>query len=40
MQTPVDIAWMGNGYVTASQATDADIPRRKLADALSEGELV
>lgn len=40
MQTLIDIASKGNGYVTASQATSVGIPRRKLADALRKGELV
>lgn len=40
MLTVTDIASRGNGYVTAAQATDAGIPRRKLADALRAGDLV
>ena len=35
-----DIAKAGNGYVTASQATTAGIPRRCLAEAVREGDLV
>lgn len=36
----IEIAESNNGYVTASQATDAGIPRRKLAEAVRTGELV
>ena len=35
-----DIAKAGNGYVTASQATAAGIPRRCLAEAVNNDELV
>ena len=38
--TLMDIAKNCNGYVTSAQATDAGIPRRKLAEAVSAGELV
>ncbi len=38
--TLMDIATNCNGYVTSAQATDAGIPRRKLAEAVSAGELV
>ena len=37
---PTEMAKSGNGYVTASQATEAGIPRRKLAEAVSRGDLV
>ncbi|MCD2432470.1 type IV toxin-antitoxin system AbiEi family antitoxin domain-containing protein [Paraeggerthella hominis] len=36
----VEIAKGQNGYVSASQATAAGIPRRKLAEAVGKGELV
>ncbi len=38
--TLVEIAKGQNGYVSASQATAAGIPRRKLAEAVGKGELV
>lgn len=38
--TLVEIARGHNGYVTASQATSAGIPRRKLAEAVGRGDLV
>ncbi len=38
--TLMDIAMNNNGYVTSTQATDADIPRRKLAEAVIAGELI
>ena len=36
----VEMAMSGNGYVTASQATEAGIPRRKLTEAVGRGDLV
>ena len=36
----VEMAMSGNGYVTASQATEAGIPRRKLTEAVRKGNLV
>ena len=36
----MDIATNSNGYVTSTQATDAGIPRRKLAEAVRNGQLV
>lgn len=36
----MDIATNRNGYVTSAQVTDAGIPRRKLAEAVSAGRLV
>ncbi|MBY4797220.1 type IV toxin-antitoxin system AbiEi family antitoxin domain-containing protein [Collinsella sp. AGMB00827] len=36
----MDIASASNGYVTSMQATDAGIPRRKLREAVSIGDLV
>lgn len=36
----MDIATNSNGYVTSTQATDAGIPRRKLAEAVRTSELV
>ena len=39
--TPLlEMASLSNGYVTATQATTAGIPRRKLAAAAAAGELV
>lgn len=38
--TLTDIAASRNGYITSTQATDAGIPRRKLAEAVRAGELV
>lgn len=38
--TLIDIATNSNGYVTSTQATDAGIPRRKLAEAVHSGGLV
>ena len=34
------MAESGNGYVTASQATEAGVPRRKLTEAVRKGNLV
>ena len=36
----VEMAESGNGYVTASQATEAGVPRRKLTEAVRKGNLV
>ena len=36
----VEMAESGNGYVTASQATEAGVPRRKLTEAVGRGDLV
>ena len=36
----VEMAESGNGYVTASQATEAGIPRRKLTEAVRKGNLI
>ncbi len=36
----VEMAESGNGYVTASQATEASIPRRKLTEAVRKGNLI
>lgn len=36
----MDIATSCNGYVTSAQVTVAGIPRRKLAEAVSAGELI
>ena len=36
----IEIAKSRNGYVSASQATAAGIPRRKLAEAVGRGDLV
>lgn len=36
----VEMAESGNGYVSASQATEAGIPRRKLTEAVRKGNLV
>ena len=36
----VEMAESGNGYVTASQATEAGVPRRKLTEAVRKGDLV
>ena len=38
--TLIEIAKGQNGYVSASQATAAGIPRRKLTEAVDKGELV
>lgn len=38
--TLIEIAKGQNGYVSASQATEAGIPRRKLTEAVDKGELV
>ena len=38
--TLIEIAKVQNGYVSASQATAAGIPRRKLTEAVDKGELV
>ena len=38
--TLIEIAEDQNGYVSASQATAAGIPRRKLAEAVGRGNLV
>lgn len=38
--TLIEIARGQNGYVSASQATGAGIPRRKLTEAVDRGELV
>lgn len=35
-----DIVASRNGYITLSQVTGADIPRRKLAEAVRVGGLV
>lgn len=40
MAALTDIAASHNGYITSAQATDAGIPRRKLAEAVRSGELV
>ena len=37
---PTEIAREHGGYVSASQATAAGIPRRKLTEAVSRGDLV
>lgn len=36
----VEMAESGNGYVSASQATEAGIPRRKLTEAVRKGNLI
>ena len=36
----VEMAESGNGYVTASQATEVGVPRRKLTEAVRKGSLV
>lgn len=36
----VEMAESGNGYVSASQATEAGIPRRKLTEAVRKGDLI
>lgn len=36
----MDIASHNNGYITSAQVTSADIPRRKLADAVRNGRLI
>lgn len=38
--TLIEMAKSNNGYVTASQATAAGIPRRKLTDAVDKGDLI
>ena len=38
--TLIEITKNQNGYVSASQATAAGIPRRKLAEAVERGDLV
>ena len=38
--TLIEIAKVQNGYVSASQANAAGIPRRKLTEAVDKGELV
>lgn len=40
MSTLTDIAANGGGYITSAQVTEARIPRRKLTEAVCEGELV
>ena len=37
--TLIEIAKGQNGYVSASQATEAGIPRRKLTEAVDKGGL-
>lgn len=40
MPTLLDIASQNNGYVTAAQANTANIPRRKLTEAVAKGDLI